>query len=228
MAGERATTIRFSDSIYQRLEAAGQLTGLPINSIVVVACLEWLDAHQPEAGTVNLSEEFLQFRAPARQWAKVTFPMGKRRGTYPFDRFSQPAREALVHAQEEAGNRGHSYIEPEHLLLGLLRLKAGFAAAALPALGIDQASVETQLESGPHKPVIERVIPTSRTRRVIESAFRLANDWQHGRVGTGHLLMSLVQEADGVTAAVFREKGVTVERLSAEAARLRGTVGPED
>ncbi len=228
MAGERATTIRFSEAMYQRLEAAGQLTGLPINSIVVVACLEWLDAHQPEAAAVNLAEGFLQFRSPMRTLTRNLLPLGKRRGTYPFDRFSPRAKEALVLAQEEAGSRGQTDIGPEHLLLGLLRTKAGFAAAALPSLGIDTASVEARLELPPEKPAIERVVPTARTKRVIETAFRVASDWQHRCVGTGHLLVGLVTEADGVAASILKEKGVTVERVNAEINRLRGTVGPED
>ena len=222
MAGERATTIRFSDSMYQRLEAAGELTGLPINSIVVVACLEWLDAHQPEpqAGVLDLSE--------GRTWAKPLIPPGMRKGTFPFDRFSVHAKEALLMAQEEAQRHGHGYIGPEHLLLGLLRVKSGFAATVLPGFAIDAAAVEAQLESPPEKSPIQRLIPTSRTKLVIETAFRLASDWSHRCVGTGHLLMGLVTDADGTTAAVFTEKDVTPDRITAEINRLRGTVGPED
>jgi hypothetical protein len=137
MAGERATTIRFSDSMYQRLEAAGELTGLPINSIVVVACLEWLDAHQTEAAATGMP--FPPSKAQA--WAKNLIPLGMRKGTFPFDRFSAQAKEALLMAQEEAEKHRQGYIGPEHLLLGLLRLKTGFAATVLPSLGIDAAVV---------------------------------------------------------------------------------------
>jgi ATP-dependent Clp protease ATP-binding subunit ClpA len=63
---------------------------------------------------------------------------------------------------------------------------------------------------------------------VIESAFRLASEWNHRYVGTGHLLMGLVSEADGAAAAVFKEKDVTPDSITAEINRLRDTVGPED
>ncbi len=222
MAGERATTIRFSDTMYQRLEAAGELTGLPINSIVVVACLEWLDAHQAEP-TAEVS-----YRTERRSWGKSLIPPGMRKGTFPFDRFSVHAKEALLMAQEEAQKHGQGYIGPEHLLLGLLRVKSGFAATVLPALAIDAAVVEAQLESPPKKSPIQGLIPTSRTKRVIETAFRLASGMQHRCVGTGHLLVGLVTEADGATAAVFKEKEVTPDRITAEIQRLQGTVGPED
>jgi hypothetical protein len=224
MAGERATTIRFSDSMYQRLEAAGELTGLPINSIVVVACLEWLDAHQTEAAATGMP--FPPSKAQA--WAKNLIPLGMRKGTFPFDRFSAQAKEALLMAQEEAEKHRQGYIGPEHLLLGLLRVKTGFAATVLPSLGIDAAVVEAKLESPQDKSPIQRLIPTSRTKRVIETAFRLASDMQHRCVGTGHLLLGLITEADGATVAVFMEKEVTPDRIAAEVQRLQGTVGPED
>ena len=38
-----------------------------------------------------------------------------------FDRFSEKARRAIFFARYEAGRMGNSYIEGEHLLLGLLR-----------------------------------------------------------------------------------------------------------
>jgi len=224
MAGERATTIRFSESMYQRLEAAGELTGLPINSIVVVACLEWLDAHQTEAAAAGMP--FPPGKAQA--WAKNLIPLGMRKGTFPFDRFSAQAKEALLMAQEEAEKHAQGYIGPEHLLLGLLRVKSGFAATVLPALGIDVALVEAHLESPPEKSPIQRLIPSSRTKRVIESAFRLASDLNHRHVGTGHLLMGLVSEADGATAAVFQAKDVTPLGMTAEINRLRDTVGAEE
>jgi hypothetical protein len=225
MAGERATTIRFSDSMYQRLEAASQLTGLPINSIVVVACLEWLDAHQPEPSTSPLAG--LRYQ-PTTTLPKNLLQVGARKGFYPFDRFSVRAKEALSMAQEESENRGQPFIDPAHLLLGLSRLQSGFAAAVLPGFGIGVALIEAHLQLPAKKPLVQRVIPTSRTKRVIESAFALARDWQHQWVGTGHLLMGLVTEADGVVADIFKEKAVTVEALTAEINRLRGTVGPED
>lgn len=44
----RQTTIRFGEDLYRRLEVASDLTGLPINSIVIVACTEWLERHRPD------------------------------------------------------------------------------------------------------------------------------------------------------------------------------------
>jgi hypothetical protein len=48
MAETRQTTIRFGETLYRRLELASDRTGLPINSIVVVACMEWLKMNEPD------------------------------------------------------------------------------------------------------------------------------------------------------------------------------------
>ena len=47
MSETRQTTIRFTEPLYWRLEAASKSTGLPINSIVIAACLAWLQGHEP-------------------------------------------------------------------------------------------------------------------------------------------------------------------------------------
>lgn len=48
MVETRQTTIRFGETLYQRLELASERTGLPINSIVVIACMEWLKQNEPD------------------------------------------------------------------------------------------------------------------------------------------------------------------------------------
>jgi ATP-dependent Clp protease ATP-binding subunit ClpA len=57
-----------------------------------------------------------------------------------FERFSDEARQAVVLAQEEAGELRHGWIGTEHLLLGVLRAD-GDGARLLNELGIELASV---------------------------------------------------------------------------------------
>lgn len=42
----RQTTIRFGEDLYSRLAHASAKTGLPINSIVIVACMDWLNRYE--------------------------------------------------------------------------------------------------------------------------------------------------------------------------------------
>ena len=53
-----------------------------------------------------------------------------------FERFSEPARQVVIFAQDEARALGHNYIGTEHLLLGLLREEQGLAARVLESLDV--------------------------------------------------------------------------------------------
>ena len=62
-----------------------------------------------------------------------------------FRRFTQRARNAVIHAQEEARALNHPAIGTEHILLGLLREGEGIGAKALLSLGIDLEKVDRKL-----------------------------------------------------------------------------------
>jgi ATP-dependent Clp protease ATP-binding subunit ClpA len=62
-----------------------------------------------------------------------------------FERFTQAAREVVVHAQEEARDLRHGYIGTEHILLGLLRDPSGVAKPALDRLGIERLAVRSDV-----------------------------------------------------------------------------------
>jgi len=55
-----------------------------------------------------------------------------------FERFTEPARRAVVDAEEEARDLRHGYIGTEHILLGLLREPSSVARRALDRLGSNE------------------------------------------------------------------------------------------
>src|SRR4051812_28367283 len=57
-----------------------------------------------------------------------------------FERFTEEAREVVVHAQEEARRLRHQYIGTEHLLLGLVDQETS-TAAVLARHGVTRQSV---------------------------------------------------------------------------------------
>jgi ATP-dependent Clp protease ATP-binding subunit ClpC len=144
---------------------------------------------------------------------------------YPFERFSENAKGVLTFAQGQAERARHSYIGTEHLLLGLMEEGSGLAAAALRNMGLQltdlEADVEVALRNAPHESRITQIIPTSRVKRVIELAFDEAHREGMSQVETSHLLSALLIEGQGIGAQVLAARGVTVNRVSAEVARLR-------
>lgn len=217
MAEAKQTTIRFSEDMYRRLEAAGEVTGLPINSIVVVACLEWLDAHQPER-----AHEFpwgLTRKVPGYP------PVVTRRG-YPFDRLTADAKKVLRMAEEEAKRADRGYIGDEHLLLGLLELDEGRAGTVLRSLGVEVDAARAQLDqalASRKQPVVAELNATTlEVRKIVEASFGEAHRARQERVGTEHILLGLLSEKDTVSSEVLKKLGVTPERLRAELERLEG------
>jgi len=136
---------------------------------------------------------------------------------YPFEAFSEDGKRALVLAQEEAERARRAYIGTEHLLLGLLRLPDGSARRALVSLGVDERAIRSALESipRPDQLPVGRIIPTSRVKRVIESAFAESRRRKSSHVESGHLLMGLAIEREGLAAIVLKDHRVTAEMVIA-------------
>lgn len=224
MAEARQTTIRFSEPMYRRLEFAGQVTGLPINSIVVIACLEWLDAHQPsmpQMGPLTQAQLF-------QHWGS---PFGWRRASYPFDRFTELAKRVLTMAQSEAEGSGQSYIRDEHLLIGLLEVGDGLAPTALANLGLNIDKIRSQLGavSKPPPGLMKRLVtPASNIKRIIERAFHLAQEAGKASVGTGDLLTALVVEPDATAVRALSALGVSADQVRSEIGRLAAETGAAD
>ena len=137
----KATTVRFTDEVYQRLDQASARTGMPVNSIVVAACLEWMQRHMPEQ--VWQPERPLGMAFPAApRWSTIRRAMrqaGRAPSMYPFERFSEHAKTLLTHAQEEAERQTLSYIGTEHLLLACFTEQAFQSRQILDALGVEES-----------------------------------------------------------------------------------------
>ena len=133
-------------------------------------------------------------------------------------------------AQEEAQRFNHSYIDTEHVLLGLVREEDGMAAKVLTNLGVGLSKVRTAIEfimGRGEKPTTGELGLTPRAKRVIEFAVDEARRLNHSYIGTEHLLLGLLREGEGVAAGVLESFGVTLERVRAEAVRLLSQTSPQ-
>jgi flavin reductase (DIM6/NTAB) family NADH-FMN oxidoreductase RutF len=147
---------------------------------------------------------------------------------YPFERFTADSKRVLTLAQEEAEKSGHSYIGTEHLLLGLMRVE-GTSSSVLSSMGIQIDQVRDHIKNvlGRNERIlIQLLIPTSRVKHVIELAFMQARTLGSEHVESGHLLMGLVLDGEGIAAKVLEDLGATRERVVAEVERALGTRRP--
>ena len=98
------------------------------------------------------------------------------------------------------------------------------AVAALKNLGIERAAiraaVEAMIQANPGK-LIEQIVPTASVKRVIELAFEEARRDNSNGVGTGHLLVGLMLEKEGIAAKPLRELNVMIDSVRAELGQLK-------
>jgi hypothetical protein len=218
----KATTVRFTDEVYQRLDQASARTGMPVNSIVVAACLEWMQRHMPEQGRQPMGPMPMAVRAAPR-WSTIRRAMrqaGRAPSMYPFERFSKHAKALLMRAQEEAERQGFSFIGTEHLMLACFGDKASQSRQVLDSLGVEETAARATLEGAMAKALagarpkwMGPLAPTSRTRKVIEMAFDICAESSHPRVSTGHILLALSAEGEGIGAHVLKDLGAPSDRI---------------
>jgi hypothetical protein len=230
----KATTVRFTDEMFARLDQASARTGMPVNSIVIAACLEWMQRHTPgePRGQVEFPAELPRLTVPtlaaAPRWSTirraVEQAVGKRPSTmYPFEQFTPSAQKLLTLAQTEALKAGFSYIGTEHMMLAAFGDADFQSAKILAALGIDEATVRSALDKvlGRKKRAVPtKIIPTSRVKKVIEQAFQLCRSMGDPRVSTGHLLLALVTDDEGIAAHVLKDLSATRQRIESQLSQM--------
>jgi ATP-dependent Clp protease ATP-binding subunit ClpC len=133
-----------------------------------------------------------------------------------FERFTDRARLVVVAAQEEARALGHNHIGSEHLLLGLLREQGGMAAQALQAAGVSLEAARAQVEelAGPGSKSPAGHIPfTQRAKKILELSLREALEQKKGYIGTEHILLGLIRDADGGGVQILERLGGSLSAL---------------
>jgi ATP-dependent Clp protease ATP-binding subunit ClpC len=146
-----------------------------------------------------------------------------------FARFTEPARQVVVLAQDEARALHHNYIGTEHLLLGLLREERGLAARVLASVDVTLGPVRDQVKAivGEGDGVSSGQIPfTPRAKKVLELALRESQALNHDFIGTEHLLLGLAREDEGVAMRILGELGAGTERIRRETIRMLGGIPP--
>jgi hypothetical protein len=215
----KSTTVRFADPVYADLESASRLTGLPINSIVTVACLEWLRRN------VTSGPPTLPIGDPGRRWVAqqlrrhevdaarlVRVAPQPEVAADPFWVFTAAAQEALARAREAAERSRRPWIGTSHLLQGLAEVAEGRAAQALRRLAVDAVALAgAETEEAADQP--GRLLPTRQVRRVMRRAQDEADGESAAQIGTDHLLVALVVERDSRVAEALSAAGVTEQSL---------------
>src|ERR1700680_915025 len=135
------------------------------------------------------------------------------------DRFTERSQEALQAAQQAASQFQHATVEPEHLLLALLRQEDGLVPSLLQRLEVPPqpmaARLEAQLEARPKQYGGGEPAVGNALRDVLMAAFDEMSRLKDEYVSTEHLLLALAGRTGSEAQKLLAASGVTPDRIYA-------------
>jgi len=145
-----------------------------------------------------------------------------------FDKFTLKVQEALQEAQSLAGSYGHQMVEPEHLLIALIKQEDGIAGAILKKLGAEPQKIEQELASYLQKqPKIEssstgQVYLSDRSNKVFDKALKEAARLKDEYVSAEHVMVVIAEEKEGQAGKILRKAFVTKDSIFKVLVEIRG------
>jgi hypothetical protein len=137
-----------------------------------------------------------------------------------FERYTDKARRAMFFARYEASLFGSSYIESEHLLLGVLREYRELGRRLSISIdAVESVRAEIAKRSVPGEKTWTSVdIPLSGDcKRVLHHTVEEADRLSHRHIGCEHLLIGLLREETCFAADMLKRFGISLEQLRTEA-----------
>ncbi len=140
-----------------------------------------------------------------------------------FESYTEHARSVMDRARQEAQKLRHDHIGTEHILLGLIEVKDGFAAEVLRYRKVDLPRTREQVKKmvqhgpGPEDGDYESLPRTSHAQSALDDAVREARALKHSRIGTEHILLGLLYENEGTGAQVLKNLGLKLDEVRQDA-----------
>jgi len=143
-----------------------------------------------------------------------------------FERYTEKARRVIFFARYEASQFGAPAIEPEHLLLGLMREDKTLTGRFFPRAQVSIESIRKEIEG---RTLLREKISTSvelplapETKLVLAYAHEESDRLQHRHIGTEHLLLGLLRGDRSMAAEILYERGLRLNAVRDEIARQSG------
>ncbi len=135
------------------------------------------------------------------------------------NRFTDKAEKVLNGAAALAESLGHTYIGSEHLLLSICKEKDCDAAALLNKCGVAYDKVLGVIKDFSGVGAKSTLTPkdmTPRTRKIVECSYKISVRYGALKIGTEHLLLSILEEKECIGTRVLSLMGVDLLTLTDE------------
>ncbi|MCK4272230.1 type VI secretion system ATPase TssH, partial [bacterium] len=145
-----------------------------------------------------------------------------------FEKLTIKAQEAVQAAQILAEEHGHQQLEPEHLLIALVRQADGVVGPIMRKLGVDPALVEERMEGQLNKfprisgSGLDQVYISSRLKQVLNVARQEAEQIRDEYVSVEHLLIALAH-TEGPVGELLQGFGINKDTILKVLVDIRGT-----
>lgn len=150
-------------------------------------------------------------------------------------KFSPQVKDVISFSREEALRLGHSYIGPEHLMLGIIREGESLAATLLKRLNVDLAHLRKQIEStmrlasvGQSNQVYQSIPLTTQAERILKLTYLEAKNFRASLVGTEHLLLSILKDNDNAATRTLASASIDYRSVREELIASEGLDAPSD
>ncbi|MGQ9522203.1 MAG: ATP-dependent chaperone ClpB [Anaerolineae bacterium] len=143
------------------------------------------------------------------------------------NRYTEKAQEAIFAAQRLTGEYNHGQIEPEHLLLALVRQTDGVVPQVLAKMNIPPETVARATERAlQEKPKVYGPTQVGLSRelsRALEEAEKVAARMRDEFISTEHLLLALLGPHGAGAARILAAHGVTEDAVLRALTAIRGS-----
>ena len=141
------------------------------------------------------------------------------------EKFTEKAEGAIEQARLAAFGLGHSYVGTEHLLLGILRERAGLGARILRDRGLSEHSLKDAISraNGTGEPGVPTQGLTKHAWQAIEKAASDAARLGHSYIGTEHLMLGILRQPDCGGARALAAAGLSVNDIYTDILAVFGT-----
>ncbi len=145
------------------------------------------------------------------------------------ERFSQRTRQILAASQQEAEASRSPSIETAHVLLGILRSTDSVACRVLNDLRVNYDRVlPIVISAHPGEPSPTQPVIAPETKRLIESATKIARERRDPQIGSEHLLLALVKGDDKSIRYLMRQINLEPEVVRSCVERVLRDERPND
>ncbi len=133
--------------------------------------------------------------------------------------YTAEGQKALIFAREEAVALRHRVIDPEHLVLGILKVKDPALESLFSRLEVDASRLEETLVfvvGRGNKAILSRPTMGQAVRAALHRAYDVALRMGQTKVGIEHLLLGVMGDETGIATGILENFGMTLGNAERE------------